>query len=536
MANCARALLIDLLHFPRINDRYDALESAHYKTYDWALQQDSRTAANWTNFAQWLGSRNASDNVYWITGEPGSGKSTLMKHLSTSEATMDHLTQWSDGQPVMLAQCYFWAPGTDLQKSKEGLIRTLSLQMMSDDLLFNSAIEHAFPTLWVQAYAKSASSTLSVHDLKTMFQSILDHVMLKSKILLFVDGLDEYGQNRDERKDLIELFLTLQGLPQIKMCVSSRPWNVFNDAFRGFPHLRLEELNRPDIERCVTDKCDQSNAFQTLKQISPDRAKKLQDEIVQKSRGVFLWVYLVLKRLLSEMQDGLGLIEPENILAEVPEGLDRYFEFMLRRIPEDQKVQASRVYQITGLLGGTIGLETPLLLSYVKEVNQDFAERHKDLGGKDTEIRTAAMHRFLHGQSMDLLVCRRSSTPPAFPCDDFSIEFLHRTAAEYVRSTAVQSLLRMLTGGAIDINRYAVNFLLSQIFLCRNFAPVPTGEQSSQLYHYVMCLVGSMEQLSAAHMIPAYRLFSEVASFVLTALKMVNRSDCLTHHASLDDA
>lgn len=168
----------------------------------------------------------------------------------------------------------------------------------------------------------------------------------RTNVVLFVDGLDEYGKDTTQRQELVDLFLDLEKLPHLKMCLSSRPWNVFSDAFQGHPSLHLESLNRPDIMAYVTAKCDDCTAFQELASIDRDRAEALKHNVVAQSSGVFLWVTLVVKRLLLEMQDGPGLLTAEAILAEMPQGLDDYFKFMLERIRPGDQVQASRIYQL----------------------------------------------------------------------------------------------------------------------------------------------------------------------------------------------
>ena len=55
----------------------------------------------------------------------------------------------------------------------------------------------------------------------------LKHV-LSRKTCLFIDGLDEYVGDHVE---LIEIIRDLSDTKNIKLCVSSRPWPCFEDAF-----------------------------------------------------------------------------------------------------------------------------------------------------------------------------------------------------------------------------------------------------------------------------------------------------------------
>ena len=80
----------------------------------------------------WLRS---GDGVFWISGKAASGKSTLMKFIRNSTRANRLLEEWAGGNPssLIVADYYFWHPGSDLQKSHEGLYRTLLWQMFHRD-------------------------------------------------------------------------------------------------------------------------------------------------------------------------------------------------------------------------------------------------------------------------------------------------------------------------------------------------------------------------------------------------------------------
>ena len=46
----------------------------------------------WNSFSSWLQS---NDNIFWIRGKPGSGKSTLMKFIINDDSTKHLLQYWS---------------------------------------------------------------------------------------------------------------------------------------------------------------------------------------------------------------------------------------------------------------------------------------------------------------------------------------------------------------------------------------------------------------------------------------------------------
>ena len=68
------------LRFPTMEDRHTSIRAAHAQTYSWIFEESSAelNLRAPTRFVQWLKS---DENLYWISGKPGSGKSTLMKYL-----------------------------------------------------------------------------------------------------------------------------------------------------------------------------------------------------------------------------------------------------------------------------------------------------------------------------------------------------------------------------------------------------------------------------------------------------------------------
>lgn len=56
-----------------------------------------------------------------LSGKPGSGKSTLMKYVSTEFREFCHsnavLSPWADGENLVACSFFFWNVGSPLQKT-----------------------------------------------------------------------------------------------------------------------------------------------------------------------------------------------------------------------------------------------------------------------------------------------------------------------------------------------------------------------------------------------------------------------------------
>ncbi|KAH6617141.1 hypothetical protein F5144DRAFT_541013 [Chaetomium tenue] len=108
------------LHSPELDFRIDQIEDPFTDTFQFVFELDE--------FSRWL--RTGSD-LFWIHGKPGSGKSTLMKYIFHNKATWELLHNWRTGSLEVTAAFFFHYRGTTIQKSFEGVLRSLITQILS---------------------------------------------------------------------------------------------------------------------------------------------------------------------------------------------------------------------------------------------------------------------------------------------------------------------------------------------------------------------------------------------------------------------
>ena len=108
----------------------------------------------------------------------------------------------------------------------------------------------------------------------------------------FIDGLDEFHETvQDDHKAITELLCqwTSSAPKMVKLCVSSREYNVFMNAFSPGQRLRLHDLTKGDMEEFIQ---------QRLGHIPDGESKKtLVRAAIDKAQGIFLWVALVVKSM-----------------------------------------------------------------------------------------------------------------------------------------------------------------------------------------------------------------------------------------------
>lgn len=166
------------------------------------------------------------------------------------------------------------------------------------------------------------------------------------KLALLIDGLDEFETGVLNHSELSRMFTAATGSYSFKAILSSRPENAFEVAFRHFSELRLHHLSRRDVVTYVNDKFRDHPTMEQLASQSPEDTEALVTEIVGAAQGVFLWVRLVVRSLLEELQNHDEINVLTERLNELPTDLEQLFQFMLQRVPCRYREGMPKMFQI----------------------------------------------------------------------------------------------------------------------------------------------------------------------------------------------
>lgn len=115
---------LESLIFPDIHLRQNTIKDAAPDTFDWILDETNDNSGS--NFREWL---TEDSSTYWISGKAGSGKSTLMAYLVEQNRTRRALETWAENRTLYILSFFFWRPGSELQRSILGLLRSLLYQI-----------------------------------------------------------------------------------------------------------------------------------------------------------------------------------------------------------------------------------------------------------------------------------------------------------------------------------------------------------------------------------------------------------------------
>jgi hypothetical protein len=345
--------LLHVLHFPTMTFREQEIAEAHQRTFSWIfydLQEEIRINPSqghrpWSNFVKWL---REDGGVYWINGKAGSGKSTLMRFIVQSRETQLHLRHWAIGSDLQVSSFYFWNGGSELQRSRKGFLQSLLFDILKERPELTRSVfdiewkdfETTYNTFNV---LKPRKWEISTKRLEQCFTKLISLTTLQFRLCFFIDGLDESQEPPEELLELVEM---ASSSPFVKVCLSSRPWLVFEEAFEAVPSLRLQDLSLPDIQLYVHENLRLNRRMKKLEESNPSGAASLVTNIVTKADGVFLWVRIVIKSLLDGLRNRDEISDLQRRLDVLPPDLDALYSHMIDHIDPLYAAQASQIFQI----------------------------------------------------------------------------------------------------------------------------------------------------------------------------------------------
>lgn len=337
-ADLLNDFILDSLAYKSMRDREEEVAVSHGSTFEWIFNHDD-DQDNSHRFTTWL-STDELGPIYWITGKPGSGKSTLTRFLFQHDSTLRLLRSWSPNQTVATAAFFFWTSGSREQRSQTGLLRALLHQLLSS---YPEFIPLAFSELWATLRTMPTKERIklqlewTVSELLAAFEMFVEAAIPSMRICLFVDGLDEFEGSHIEIIDFFKKLAQKQNRQAIKMCLSSRPWAVFEEAFdQAIPNLRLQNLTYADMCRYLRDRLKQDRNLCQVLNHDPHAQDSFIKSTVHRADGVFLWVRLAANEILGRFKSGHGFSQLGEIVSSLPTNLDSLFAKLLL---EDQSLE-----------------------------------------------------------------------------------------------------------------------------------------------------------------------------------------------------
>ncbi|KAI4606605.1 hypothetical protein J4E83_009977 [Alternaria metachromatica] len=471
------SLMLARLHFTGMHDRYKAIPIAHPGTSRWIFDAspEQPNTDDFDSFPRWLAATGSS-NAYWISGKPGTGKSMLMKFVSSHRCTTAHLRAWAKGRKLVKGSFFLSSPGNDMQKSRMGLLQALLHSALKGDM---EILIQVFRHRWQQFLASGGGrQPFTWLELRQAFMTMISTPSTPTSFFFAIDGLDELEGGL---KDILQLIKDVAKYPHVKVCVASRSSPELLRALAGHPNLRPERWNRQDIYTYVTASLVRSQVYVKLSKKDPIRATELVKGIAKKAAGVFLWAYIVAQLLLDDLAPTARVGSLIARLETMPSGLEQLFITLLGRLDTKHLKHASQLLRLMTIKPRPLLLE----LWFADGNNDDAALRNEARPLSDNEIfeRLEMMNRRLVSRCRGFLETESQSGSPSSGLSKTSrVTWTHRIAKDFVRSQRIWNTILDNTGhDAFDPEWHWAN---GQLGLFKTVA----GTGSTKTSHFLSCV------------------------------------------------
>ncbi|TRX88913.1 hypothetical protein FHL15_010141 [Xylaria flabelliformis] len=276
-------------------------------------------------YKEWITNRKP---LLWIkAGNPGSGKSILMKSLYKQRK------QDLKGSQTVLLRFFFNARGSDMEKSREALYKTLLLSLIQESRLMLCEVL----ALYLEKETRGNIVQWQTPELVDVFHDKIEHFRT-SDIEILIDALDECSEAEVLR--VVRRFEESIQVPRnhttLRVCWSSR----------FYPHISLRAVQGTEL---VVNNNNSGDIRQYVQSILPiDSHKPLRsvsEDIIARAQGNFLWASLVSDKLIKAFHTGKGVNELKDTLRNTPDGLDNYFleVFKAPSFTEEQRHDLQRI-------------------------------------------------------------------------------------------------------------------------------------------------------------------------------------------------
>ncbi|KAF2683464.1 hypothetical protein K458DRAFT_46854 [Lentithecium fluviatile CBS 122367] len=435
------------LHFVEQDDRLQSISTPHEGSFDWVLDPRHEKQAS---LLKWLGDTSGK-NLFWMTGKPGCGKSTLMKHLFRNERLFPQLEEWSGQLPGFLTGCFLWNCGNELQKSSIGLLNTLLYETLQD-MIYGpykqdpGIVPWLFNDRWNQFLSYGGGlNPFTLPELRAAFDLLISDA--SKKFLFMIDGLDEIEEGPST---LLDIFLTAAQRENVKMCVSSRKAPIFQQAFNGCPSLEVDRYTRGGILSCVLYAFDQNDTMFSIPAEDSDGTEEraIINMIVEKSAGVFLWASLATEILLQDVKETDDVATIRARVDALPFDVKDLIAYIVDSLDIQQLEQAARLIRLLEAHGYPNLL--PLCFAADVDTTSGLAAEARPLTSLEVLTTIDDMRNLLKFKCKTLLAIFEAGPMDEARSDkvdlkNFRVNYMHRCIRDFLRSETIRGRVKEAT-------------------------------------------------------------------------------------------
>ena len=275
------------------------------------IRDGEKNSGEWIlSDAQYRGWRNEPGSaLLWLQGNPGTGKSTLMKQIQNRLSNENGLSK------AVVASFYYSAREGKAEMSHTHMLQALLYQILVQET------EKTYPFFRsVFRVKREQMQPWRFEEMQSIFISLSRSHIDSLKFYLLLDALDE--SDKEGISEVISLFKeVITPKAKLKVLVASRPGPIISSRLAASKYyLILEDKNKKDIEEMI------ASSIGFLKTSDRTTFEWISGYILSRARGVFLWVSLIvsdIKRLAVD--DGWSEAELRAKVEALPASLVPYY-------------------------------------------------------------------------------------------------------------------------------------------------------------------------------------------------------------------
>jgi ankyrin repeat protein len=334
-------------------DQHRCLQAFRTSTYEWYKDINPNRVAGtceWvlksSEYRRWWES--SSNDLLWISADPGCGKSVLAKSL---------IDEVFHSSAPTASICYFFFKDNDEQNNLATALCAILHQLFG---LQPHLLRYALP-FWEKNREKIHQG---VEDLWHIFMAAMSDLASVNTICVF-DALDEC--RRSDQKQLIGKLQQYYAKHRIspprnwlKFLVTSRPYDEIEEDFQpiieSFPqiHLRGEEENdQIHDEISLVVKIRMSELGKQLKLKAATEAW-LEKALLEMEHRTYLWLYLAIDDIRNAFKDSLR--PDQESVPLIPKSVNEAYGKILDRVTPRQEAIVKTILHII------VGARRPLTI------------------------------------------------------------------------------------------------------------------------------------------------------------------------------
>lgn len=288
--------LLASLDFDQSESRQSTIKDAQAKTCEWILQHPQYISWNDRE-------RQPREEVLWIVGKPGTGKSTMMKFV-LARARKNK----PDDQTIL--SFFFNARGGNLEKTVLGMYRSLLFQLLEVMPDLHCILDETNP---------AAKPRWTHYVLQSLMRAAIEGLGQR-RLRMFIDALDECDE--DQIRDMVDFFedIAEDANGRLDICFASRHYPTIKVNHSCRLILEDEQGHNEDVATYIR---------RHLQTTDRKFVNDFQEELQSKANGIFMWVVLVVDILNKDIRAGERGTVIKKRLNELPSELSQLFKRLL---------------------------------------------------------------------------------------------------------------------------------------------------------------------------------------------------------------